>query len=312
MVPKVGWDALAVWRDERMGEEGDLWHRAIIDPTLLRLVGPVRGRRLLDLACGNGYLTRRWARQGAARALGIDASPRSLALARRRERAHPSGAEFLRRDAGHLVGLEDGSFDLVVANMALMDLRDAEGAVREVARVLAPRGRFVFSVSHPCFDLDDRSAWVVERGRGSDGVFRDVYWRKVQKYRQERRVRVPWRISASETGFTTSYHRTLTTYSRILREAGLWIVRIEEPSPLPEAVRDSPQGRFMVEVPLHLVVEAQAHRTGPIGRRSSRVRARPPESQRTAGSLAGAARRSGSGGRSPRTGSPRPGSSSGS
>ena len=29
---RVGWDRLAVWRDFRMGEGGDLWHRAILDP----------------------------------------------------------------------------------------------------------------------------------------------------------------------------------------------------------------------------------------------------------------------------------------
>jgi SAM-dependent methyltransferase len=305
MVTRVGWEALADWRDQRMGEEGDLWHRAIIDPALRRLVGPVRGLRVLDLACGNGYLTRRWAREGAKRAVGIDTSRRSLSFARRRERSRPSGAEFLRRDAGRLTGLGNRSFDIVAANMALMDIRDLRPGLREWARVLAPEGRFVFSISHPCFDLDDRSAWVVERARDENGVSKELLWRKVRQYREERAVRVPWRISESETGFTVSYHRTLSTYSGLLRSAGFCILRMEEPAPLPEAVRDSPQGRFMLEVPLHLVVEARLYP----GRAR---RPRRPASRRSARTPRTTGLRSGSGVRSGRSGSPRRGSIAGS
>ena len=54
-------------------------------------------------------------------------------------------------DAAHLELFEKGSFDLVVCNMALMDIEDATGAIQEVARVLRPQGRFVASLSHPCF-----------------------------------------------------------------------------------------------------------------------------------------------------------------
>ncbi|HEV2359820.1 MAG TPA: hypothetical protein VGZ23_19695 [bacterium] len=53
------WEAMAAWYDAKQGDDGDLWHRTLIDPALLRVVGPVAGRRLLDLACGNGYLARR-------------------------------------------------------------------------------------------------------------------------------------------------------------------------------------------------------------------------------------------------------------
>lgn len=252
-----GWDALAAWRDERMGERGDLWHRAIIDPVLLDIVGPVHGLAILDLGCGNGYLTRRWAREGAARSVGVDASRPTIALARGRERRRITGAEFFVRESSRLSGLARASFDLVVSNMALMDIRSAAGTLREVARVLRTEGRFVFSLCHPCFDLDERSAWVVERVRERNGHWHDLVWRKMRAYREERSVQVPWWISERETGFTTSYHRTLTSYSRLLRDAGFAITRLEEPSPLPEAIRSSPQGPFLREVPLHLVVEAR-------------------------------------------------------
>ena len=303
---REGWDELAAWRDMRMGEQGDLWHRAIIDPTLLRVVGPVRGRRVLDLGCGNGYLTRRWARQGARRALGVDRSGPTLEFARRREAVQRTGARFLEGDAARLVGLSDASFDLVVAHMSLQDMADGEGAVREAARLLRPTGRFVFSLSHPCFDLDERSGWVVERVREADGMWHDVVWRKLRAYRDEREVRVPWKISENETGWTTAYHRTLSTLSRWLRYAGLAITRLEEPAPLAEALRESPQGRFLAEIPLHLVVEARPMpglRPG-----STPTRTRRSVSRRSGGSPSGGAPRSGSRGRTGGTGSRRRGS----
>ena len=306
---------------ERLGRDGrlaglphgrtrDLWHRAIIDPTLLAVVGPVRGLEILDLACGNGYLTRRFAREGAARSLGVERSRRSLGFARQRERARPSGAEFFEGDARRLVGVTNASFDLVVMNMALQDIADSEATVREVARVLRPTGRFVFSLSHPCFDLDERSAWVIEKIREPDGVWHDVVWRKMRGYRDERTVEVPWRISESETGYTTAYHRTLSTYSRLLRASGLAITRLEEPSPLREAVRKSPQGPYMLEIPLHLVIEARFHPSlGPMPRAT---RLRRPASRSLAGSHRRAIRRSESGGRTRRTGSRGRGSTTGS
>ena len=292
------WDRLARSRDERMGERGDLWHRALIDPAVRRLVGQVRGRRVLEIACGNGYLARSFAARGAALVVGIDRSGASIRRARARERAHPVGVRFEVGEAGRL-RFGSGSFDLVVANMALMDIRNARAAILETARVLVPAGRFVFSIAHPCFDLDDRSAWSVERGFGPDGIYRDTVYRKLRGYREERRTRVPWQVGPRTVLWTESYHRTLATYSHYLLDAGLAILRLEEPSPLPEMLVGSPQGPYIREIPLHLVVEA-----GPVGRArpGSRTRAR---------SRAAAGPRSGSGGRTGRSGSSRRGSSPG-
>jgi SAM-dependent methyltransferase len=292
------WDRIARWRDRATGDEGDLWHRGMIDPAVRRLVGPVRGLRLLDLACGNGYLARSFAAEGAREVVGLDRSTASIRLARAREHRQPRGVRFRVGDATALP-FPAASFDRVVANMALMDIEDAAGAVREAGRVLAPGGSFVFSLCHPCFDLDDRSAWSVERGYDADGFYERVY-RKVRGYRDERRTRAPWRLPSGELVWTEAFHRTLATYSRYLREAGLAIARCEEPLPDPEVVRASPQGPYLREIPLHLVVEAVPIAAARPGSRT-RVRSRPA-----------ADRRSGSRGRSARSGSAGRGSRSGS
>ncbi len=188
---KSEWDAMAAWLDDKHQDEGDLWHRALIDPPVLHLLGDVAGLRVLDLACGNGYLTRKLAGRGAG-AVGVDRSAALIDLARRRETRDPRGIVYHVADAAHLDALKDGSFDLVVCHMALMDIDDAAGALREVARVLRAQGRFIASLSHPCFDILNASAWVVERM-----AFDVTVWRKVGRYREISRSTCPWMIGPS-------------------------------------------------------------------------------------------------------------------
>ncbi len=259
----------------------------------------MKGLRIVEIACGNGYLARRFARSGAESVLALDSSAPTVRFARARERSAPSGARFAVGDAAR-IPLPTGTTDLVVANMALMDIEDARGTIREVARLLSPRGRFVFSISHPCFDLDERSVWLVERGYDGHGVFRNTVWRKVRGYRREGRTRIPWPTTNGGTVWTDAFHRTLSTYSGYLRSAGLAIARMEEPEPLTEMLEQSPQGAYIAEIPLHLVVEAVP--------RSTTIRG-----SRTSGdSPTAVARRSGYRGRTRGSGSSRRGSRPGS
>ncbi len=301
---RTGWDRMAAWRDHRLGERGDRTHRGVIDPSLLRLVGPVRGLRVLEIGCGNGYLSRTFARAGATRVVGVDLSGPTLAFARARERRRPLGVRYLRRDAARLAGVPSASFDLVVANMCLMDLPDAAGAIREAARVLGPRGRLVFSLSHPCFDRDDRSAWLVERV-----LYEEQVWRKVRGYRVEEVREVPWEVAPGRIVTTKSYLRTLTQYVAYLARAGFLVRRVDEPMPSAAFRRQSAYARYLAEIPLHLVVEAVRPDAPLPSRGSGRITG--PGSRRSGRTPAKAVRRSGSGARTRGTGSRRRGSRTG-
>lgn len=248
-MPTVSWEELAEWYDGKQGEEGDLWHKSLIDPTFLRVVGDVRGLRVLDLACGNGYLARRYARAGA-KVVGVDASAPIIERARAREARDPLGVTYHLGDAAKLGMLDEASFDLVASNMALMDIEDAESTIREVDRVLKTGGRFVASLCHPCFDQGPTSTWLLER------EFRATHvWRKIARYRHPFADDMPWGIEGRVVA-TVGYHRPLSWYARVLRDAGFLIRSLEEPEPTQECIEQSPQGPFMVEIPLHLVIEA--------------------------------------------------------
>jgi ubiquinone/menaquinone biosynthesis C-methylase UbiE len=244
------WERMAEWYDLKQGDSGDLWHRDLIDPGLLKVLGPVRGLRVLDLACGNGYLARRFAREGA-RVVGVDASTPVIERAMARERAEPLGVEYRVADATRLSAFESGRFDRVASNMAIMDIEDAAGAIREAARVLRPEGRLVFSMSHPCFDVMSRSMWVVEHQS-----YEETVWRKVRCYRETYEEDVPWRLESGRVARTRGYHRPLAWYFSTLASSGFRVDAFEEPAPGPDMMRESPQGKWIAEIPLHCVIGA--------------------------------------------------------
>lgn len=119
-------------------------------PAVFDLCGDVRGQRVLDLGCGEGYCTREMAARGSRQTLGIDLSGAMIEQARKREQASPLGIEYRQ---GNAVSLDTGDsrFDLVLAVFVFsyVTCAEMELAFREVRRVLAENGRFVFAVPHP-------------------------------------------------------------------------------------------------------------------------------------------------------------------
>lgn len=150
---RSAWDELAAFWDERM-EAGRTWQTHLIQPPVERLLGLEPGERVLDIACGNGQLARRMAKQGA-HVLAVDFSGPMLD----RARAHGGQVEYRQVDATNedaLLSLgELGSFDAVVNNMAIMDMQTIEPMVAAASRLLRPAGRFVFSTLHPAFNSGD-------------------------------------------------------------------------------------------------------------------------------------------------------------
>ena len=159
-----------------------------------------------------------------------------------------------------VAGLATPDFDLVYANMSLMDIPDAEAALAEVGRLARPGGRLVASISHPCFDTDVHSAWLSERVHSAVWTGRLV-WR----YRNPTRTESPWSLPDGTVRFTGSYHRPLSWYVRAISAAGFAIDRLVEPTPGPEFWEKDREAAWIAEIPLHLVLGA--HREGaPPGR----------------------------------------------
>ncbi len=150
------WNIIASRYDALVGETGDINHKTYLNPVVLRLVGSIKGKKILDLGCGQGYFSRILAKKGA-KVVGVDRADKLLAIAKTKTISPGIGPTYLCRDAVNLHGLKDHSFDIIVSNMALNDIADIKSAVGECARVLKLRGKFIFSIPHPWRDLAKRT-----------------------------------------------------------------------------------------------------------------------------------------------------------
>lgn len=81
--------------------------------TLLSLLGDVKGRLILDLACGEGRFSRKIMQRGARHVVGVDISEKMIELAKRAEKENPLGAEYVVCDVTALGKI--GAFDIVSA-----------------------------------------------------------------------------------------------------------------------------------------------------------------------------------------------------
>lgn len=185
----------------RLVRDGLLRSRVeVTNEAILAAVGEGAGKALLDLGCGEGWLSHRLSGMGWA-VLGADASPALIGAARAGE------GEFVVAGYENLKEVLAGRlFDAVVANFSLLGERSVEMAVATAAAHLAGGGRLLIQTLHPFAVRPYRDGW------------RDEDWRGMETSCQP----APW------------YFRTLESWSALLSRHGFHLWELREPRALGE------------------------------------------------------------------------------
>lgn len=182
-------------------------------PSFLRRLGDLRGLRVLDLACGDGFYTRAIRRAGAAEVTGVDVSAGMIARAREAEAAEPLGIDYRCADAARLD--LPGRFDVVAAAYLLHYAQspDALAAMcRGIAERLVPGGRFVAINENPeqppdayagyaAYGFDKRFA--KPRGEGSLIEYTMLGGRELIRFEAHYYSRACYERALREAGFAT-------------------------------------------------------------------------------------------------------------
>jgi len=149
----AAWEANAEWWDAYY-KEGNAFHLELIAPPTEALLCVRPGETVLDIACGNGAFARRMVKLGA-RVVAFDFCESFIDCARKRTAEGAGRIEYRILDATDrqaMLALGEGRFDAAVCTMAIMDMERIEPLAETLPKLLVPKGRFVFSIMHPCFN----------------------------------------------------------------------------------------------------------------------------------------------------------------
>ena len=170
-------------------------NRAIVEAVISR-----NSSTVLDLGCGEGWLTRSLVAQGLE-VLGTDLIPVLIEQARTMGIGRFELADYAEIAAGKL----SEKFDVVVANFSLLGDESVRGLFRSMPRLLNPDGTLIVQTLHPifaCGDLPYLDGWRCSSWCGFSPEFTDP---------------PPW------------YFRTLATWVNLFVAYGLSVVEIREP-----------------------------------------------------------------------------------
>lgn len=229
------------------------------------LPSDLRGRRVLDLACGEGWFSRWAISRGARDVDACDLSVNMLRKAEGRTRTTKSEADkrsatatietpttittnnnngsdprellssggggprinFARVDLEKLQ-LRPNAYELVFCGLALHYVRNIGPCIAQVHASLAPGGLFVFSIEHPFLTAPTRPGFT----KTADG---EVDQWPVDSYFDEGERSVHWLVKDVK-----KQHRTMSSYFGLLVAAGFEVVQMDEWGAAEERTRKHP------------------------------------------------------------------------
>ena len=231
------WEEAAGWWQREFTDGADPEYEEQILPIIEHHLGD--RRRVLDIGCGEGQVSRRLSARGVF-TVGLDPTPAQLVVARQR-----GGGPVYARAWADALPCPSGAFDAVVMCLVLEHLDPMEPAIHEIARVLAPGGRFLLLLNHPLLQAPG-SGWI------DDQILEEQYWR-IGPYLSE------------ETGFEELatdvrlpfMHRPLSRYIHVMGEVGLLIDDMDEPPPPPGFLAEAWEYREAASIPRLMVIRAR-------------------------------------------------------
>lgn len=279
----TSWGNEAQWYDDYLADS-DSYQRQIIMPNIVRIINPAPGKKVLDIACGQGLFSESMIDKGAS-VVGVDISPELIAIAKDRfvNKASSVSLNFSKdsfkdsfivspADKMTSAGIPEKSCDSAMCILAAQNIKEFDVALKETSKILKPYGKLVIVLNHPCFRVPKQSDWHFDAEGGGpegdpsytlvNGKKSGRYGRVVYSYMSEGVIKIdmhPGEQDRRKKSYTTSFHRPMQIYSKWLANAGFCILRIEEWTSHKKSnpgTRELADKRSKKEIPLFMCIEA--------------------------------------------------------
>lgn len=231
------WEQHAAWWQHAFSNGADSEYEEQILPLVKHHLR--EARRVLDVGCGEGQVSRCIARAGTE-VVGLDRASSQIRTAHDR-----GGLPCYTRAQAELLPFHGAAFDAVVLCLALEHIEPFEPAIHEVARVLVPGGQFLLLLVHPLLQAPG-SGWVDDEQLG------EPYW-KVGPYLPDDAA-----IDEVAPGVHLPFaHRPLHRYVHVMGKVGLFIEDMVEPPPPSEVLIETGGFSIAPTIPRLLLLSAR-------------------------------------------------------
>jgi ubiquinone/menaquinone biosynthesis C-methylase UbiE len=213
-------------------------------PTILKLLGNIKNKKIIEFGCGSGYWTRVLTKRGAT-CTGVDSSKEQIEKAIENEKENPLGINYVLGDITNLKEIKSNQFDYVFIEFVLLEIPKRELLVKlfnEAFRVLKKDGKLFISDMHP-FDPFYDKRYELPEGFN--------YYSSGGKFF----------ATAKQTDGTkirfADYHWTFEDYCGAITETGFLISELKEPRPSKSLIKKIPYFAYREFLPKDIIIQAK-------------------------------------------------------
>jgi len=215
---KTSWQPVSDWYNSSVGDSGHYYHQRVVLPETLKILNLTEQSSVLDLGCGQGVLARHL--PPTVYYQGLDVASSLIAYAKEhdvKQNHHFLVADICRSS----IPIQKQDFTHATLILAIQNMKQSELVFKNAVTHLAPGGKLVIVMNHPCFRIPRQSSW------GIDPVKKTQY-RRVDRYFSDLEIPITTHPGEKQSAITWSFHHPMSFYTNQLRQVGFLIDEIAE------------------------------------------------------------------------------------
>lgn len=213
-----------IW-DAQVGDANNIVSAQVTSKAVMKLLGKVKGKRIYEIACGNGFLARSLVKAGSKEMWASDVSPELITIAQTKYNA--KGINYFVREGTDFRKLPKNYFDSVIIHQGIFYIENLDALFRGIQKILKPGGSLMYTIGHPL-----SSAFIEAVNTDTTTKERADIIAIAKKYPTQYTLKMnkKWKMNGEPIAVQYwAYKRPLCVYVNIAAKYGLFVSHIIEP-----------------------------------------------------------------------------------